>query len=91
MTGQQAKAITIETSGLSALNLETERVPYVHLGKEPAISARLLIGAEAYTYLRSHPIVGSSAVLPAEIAELYAEGRRVLVAERDGRYLIYVA
>ncbi len=91
MAGEQATAIKVETSGLGVLTLETERVPYVNLVNEPAISARLLIGAEAYTYARSYPIMGNSAVLPAGIAELGAEGRRVLVAERDGRYLIYVA
>ena len=52
---------------------------------------RLRVGETEYTYDRSYPIKGHSAVMPGAIAELQAQGRQVLVAERSDRYYVYLA
>ncbi len=83
--------IEIDASRIGTLQLETTQVPYVHLGDEPVVCARLRLREAEYRYQRSYPVKGHSAVMPATVAELQAEGRSVLVAERNGRYLIYVA
>ncbi len=91
MADQEVMPIEIEASRVGTLRLETTQVPYVHLGDEPAVCARVRLRGVEYAYQHSYPIKGHSAVMPAAIAELEAQGRRVLVAERSGRYLLYVA
>ncbi len=85
----EAPTLEIELSLMGSLELEGADVPYVNLGQVAAIPVRLRVADVEYTYERSFPIKGHSAVLPEAIAEL-EEGRRVLVAERQERYLIYL-
>ncbi len=74
---------------MGSLELEGANVAYVNLEHVAAIPVRLRVADVEYTYDRSFPIRGHSAVMPEAIAEL-EEGQRVLVAERQERYLVYL-
>ena len=86
-----AVQVEIHPSLIGTLELAGFEVPYVDLENELFVHTRLRVGDTEYTYERSYPIKGHSAVMPGAIAELQAQGRRVLVAERNERYLVYVA
>jgi hypothetical protein len=51
----------------------------------------LKVGEQGYRYLRSYPIKGHSAVLPAFLREQLAEGKKPLLIERPDRFYVYVA
>ncbi|MCH8007438.1 MAG: hypothetical protein IIC91_01100 [Chloroflexi bacterium] len=85
----ETPTLEVEPSFIGSLELEGATVPYVNLGQVATIPSRLRVADVEYTYERSFPVRGHSAVLPEAIAEL-EEGRRVLVAERQDRYLIYL-
>ncbi len=85
----EAPTLEIELSLMGSLELEGVDVAYVNLQQLAAIPVRLRVAGTEYTYDRSFPVHGHSAVLPKAIAEL-EEGRRVLVAERQERYLVYL-
>ncbi len=91
MATQEATYLEVDSSRIGLLQLEGFQVPYVHLEDEPSVHSRLRVGDTEYTYDHSYPIKGHSAVMPDDIAELQADGRRVLVAERGERYLVYLA
>ena len=91
MTAQEAAPLRIDPALIGELELDALQVPYVHLGDEPFVHSRLLVGETAYTYDRSYPVTGHSAVMPGAIAQVQAEGRRVLVAERNERFYVYLA
>ena len=90
MATEQAAPLEIASSRLGRLELEQLSVPYVNLEAEPFVRSRLRIGGADYTYDQSYPIKGHSAVMPNAIAELLAQGRQVLVAERGERYYLYL-
>jgi len=83
--------LEIDPSLIGTLELAGFGVPYVDLEDEPVVHTRLRVGDTEYAYERSYPVKGHSAVMPGGIAELQAQGRQVLVAERSERYLVYVA
>lgn len=91
MVGQEATPIEIDPSIVGALELDTFHVPYVYLGDQPSVHSRLRVGETEYAYERSYPVRGHSAVMPAAMADLLAEGREVLVAERNERLYVYLA
>ena len=91
MATPEAEPLQLDPSLIGALELDTFQVPYVHLEDQPLVHAHLRAGETEYKYDRSYPVKGHSAVMPAAIAELQAEGRQVLVAERNERYYLYVA
>ncbi|MEX0785913.1 MAG: hypothetical protein WD939_04695, partial [Dehalococcoidia bacterium] len=66
--------LEIDPSLVGELELETGPVPYVNLEAQPVMHNQLRVGATEYTYERSFPIKGHSAVLPAVVAELEAQG-----------------
>ena len=84
----EAPTLEVEPSLMGSLELEGATVPYVNLGQVATIPSRLRVADVEYTYERSFPIRGHSAVLPEAIAQL-EEGRRVRVADRQARYLLY--
>ena len=86
-----APTLDIDDSLLGSLELEGPDVAYVNLQQLASIPTRLRAAGIEYAYERSFPISGHSAVLPDVIAELDKQERRVLVAERRERYLLYVA
>ena len=91
MAAQEEAPLSLDPSLVGALELETFQVPFVNLVDQPFLHTRLRIGETEYMYDRSYPITGHSAVMPGAIADLQAEGRQVLVAERDERYYVYLA
>ena len=91
MVAQEVTHLEVDPSLMGTLELTGFEVPYVDLEDEPFVHTRLRVGGTEYAYDRSFPITGHSAVMPGAIAELQAQGRRVLVAERNERYLVYVA
>ena len=91
MTPQEAAPLQIGPPLIGTLELEGFVVPYANLGDQPFVHTRLRVGETEYAYDRSYPITGHSAVMPRAIADLLAEGRQVLVAERSERYYVYLA
>lgn len=91
MTSETTDALQIDPSLVGVLRLEGFDVPYTHLDSRESVHTNLLVGDTEYAYDRSFPMKGHSAVMPAAIAELQAEGRQVLVAERSERYYVYLA
>lgn len=81
----------IDPSLVGRLELAGFDVPYVDLRDRPLAHTRVFLNGTEYTYDRSYPIRGHSAVMPDAMAELLAQGRQVLVAERDERYYVYLA
>ncbi len=91
MADDSAPALEIDRSLIGTLDVGTQNVSYVHLATTPTISARLSVSGTEYTYQQSVPILGHSAVMPDIVSEAIADGRSVLIAERDGRYFVYLA
>lgn len=91
MATQEALGLEVHPSRVGTLELDGAAVPYVDLEDEAAVHTRLRVDGTLYVYQRSFPTKGGSAVMPAAIAELQAKGKRVLVAERSERYVVYVA
>ena len=91
MATEAPTALDIDSSLVGTLELAGFEVPYVDLEDQSFVHTRLLVGGTEYTYDRTYPIKGHSAVMPGDVAELQAQGRRVLVAERNERYYVYLA
>ncbi len=86
-----APALDIERSLVGTLELEGANATYVNLERLATIPTRLRVADVEYAYDRSFPIQGHSAVLPETLAELEDGGKRVVVAERAERYILFVA
>ncbi len=86
-----APTLEIESSLVGTLELEGTNATYVNLEGLAAIPTRLRVAEVEYAYERSFPIRGHSAVLPEALAELENSGKRVVVAERTERYILFVA
>jgi hypothetical protein len=88
---QETDPLEIEPSSIGTLELAGAEVPYVDLEAWPFIGSRLVVDGTEYTYNRSFNIQGHSAVMPAAVAGLQAQSRKILVVERKDRYYVYVA
>lgn len=86
-----APTLEVERSLVGTLELEGADAPYVNLEDYPAIPTHLRIAGTDYAYERSFPIQGHSAVLPQAIAEKKQAGKQVVIAERNERYILFVA
>ena len=91
VTTEEITHYEIDPGAIGRLQLEDEAVPYVDLDSAPYIHSRLRAGDVEYVYQRSFPARGHSAVLPEAVRELVGKNKRFLIAERDGRYYVYVA
>jgi len=91
MTTGAPTHLDVDRSLIGQLDLGEFEVPYVQIDQEPLIHTHLRVGDTEYTYQRSYPIKGHSAVMPGYVAELLQGERKVLVAERDERYYVYLA
>jgi hypothetical protein len=87
----QAAPLQLDPALVGALELGAFDVPYVDLNDAPFVHTRLRLDGTEYTYQRSFPVKGHSAVMPQAVAELLGQGRSILVVERNERYLLYVA
>ena len=86
-----APTLEIESSLVGTLELEGTEATYINLEQLAAIPTRLRLADVEYDYNRSFPIRGHSAVLPEAIVELEDAGKRIVVAERSERYILFVA
>ena len=91
MVTQGESTLEIDPSLVGTLELEGLDVSYVNLGNEPLALGQLRVGGTEYAYHRSFPITGHSAVMPDAIRDLLSDEKQVLVAERSGRYYVYLA
>ena len=91
MATQAPTHLDVDPSLIGTLDLGSFEVPYVQIEAAPFVHSHLRAGDVEYVYDRSYPIKGHSAVMPGDVAELFRKGRRVLVAERNERYYVYLA
>ena len=91
MAAEAPTHLDIGPSLVGELDLGSFEVPYVQIEAAPFVHSHLRAGDVEYVYDRSYPIKGHSAVMPGDVAELFRKGRRVLVAERNERYYVYLA
>jgi hypothetical protein len=91
MVTEEASPLRVSSQELGRLELGDLDLPYVDLEDAPAIRNKLVLYDTEYTYVRSYPIRGHSAVMPVAVTELLGQGKRILVAERGERYYLYAA
>ena len=91
MAASEGTQLEIDPSLIGTLELEGLDVSYVNLGNEPLAPGQLRLGGTEYAYHRSFPITGHSAVMPNAVRDLLSDEKQVLVAERSGRYYVYLA
>ncbi len=91
MVTQEVEPQTVDRSLIGRLELAGKDVPYVDLIDWPFLGTRLAVDATEYTYTRSFPIFGHSAVMPEAIDALTAQGKSILIVERPERYYVYTA
>ncbi len=90
MVTEEVTALQVDSQQLGRLELEDLELPYVDLEGEPAVRNKLVLYETEYSYVRSFPIQGHSAIMPGFAKELLAQNKRILVAERHDRYYVYV-
>jgi hypothetical protein len=91
MTTDQTPVLDIDRSLIEQLDLGAFEVPLVDMDGFDQVSSHLQLDGTLYSYDRSFPVQGHSAVMPDAVGEVLATGRKVLVAERGERYLLYLA
>jgi len=91
MVTEESAPLEVESQDLGRLELGDLELPYVDLEHEPAVLSKLALYGTEYSYVRSFPIQGHSAIMPGFVNELLAQNKRILVAERRDRYYLYVA
>jgi hypothetical protein len=91
MTTETYQAIQIPRSYLGLVEIGDQELPFVDLDDQPYVSSQIAVEGAEYSYERSFPIKGHSAVMPAAIEQLQAAGKRLLVGERNERYYLYAA
>jgi hypothetical protein len=91
MVTQQMEPQAIDRALIGTLELAGHDLPYVDLVDWPFLSTKLELDGTEYAYIRSFPIKGHSAVMPAAIDGLRAQGKAILIVERPDRYYVYTA
>jgi hypothetical protein len=91
MTADTYQAIQIPRSYLGLVEIGDEELPFVDLDEQPYVSSKIEVEGIEYTYERSFPIKGHSAIMPAQVEQLQSQGKRLLVGERNERYYLYSA
>ena len=91
MTTETYQAIQIPRSYIGLVEVGSEELPFVDLDDQPYVSSKVEVEGTEYTYQRSYPIKGHSAIMPAQVEQLLAQGKRLLVGERNDRYYLYAA
>ncbi len=89
MATQEIAPLQIDPSSVGTLEVGGIDVPYADLNDEPVIHTHVRLGEGEYVYQRSFPVKGHGALMPAVLDELRDAGRRVLVVERDERYILF--
>jgi hypothetical protein len=83
--------VDVDVTQLGTLNMDGIWAPYIDLDNADLAPARIRVGNDEYAWESSIIIQGHSAVLPAHIRELRANGKKALIAEREDRYYVYVS
>ena len=91
MVTDEAAPVQINSQELGRMELGDLDLPYIDLEDAPAVRNKLILYDTEYTYVRSYPVRGHSAVMPAAVTELLGQGKRILIAERGERYYLYAA
>jgi hypothetical protein len=85
--------LEFDDEAVEAFRLDGLVVPLVRMtlpGMTPPTS-QIRVGAQEYTYARSYPIKGHSAVMPGYLSEQMNAGKSPLVIERPERFYVYFA
>lgn len=90
VTTNEDAPVYIDPASLGRFELEDLDLPYVDLIDAPAVRSKLVLYDTEYDYVRSFPIQGHSAIMPEFVREFLAENKRLLIAERNERYFVYV-
>ena len=80
----------LDPSQLGTLELDGVWVPYIDLYDEKFLPTRIALGKDEYAFHSSIIILGHGATLPGTIRGLRASGKTPIIAERDGRYYVFV-
>jgi hypothetical protein len=91
MVAQEMEPQVVDRSLIGRLELAGKDVPYVDLIDWPFLGTKLVADSTEYTYTRSFPIFGHSAVMPEAVDALKAQGKSILIVERPERYYVYTA
>lgn len=91
MVTQEMEPQAVDRSLIGRLGLAGKDVPYVDLVDWPFLGTKLSVDGTEYTYTRSFPIFGHSAVMPEAVDALKAKGKSILIVERPERYYVYTA
>jgi hypothetical protein len=81
--------LTVDSRELGRIEIGELTLPYIDLEDDAAVRNKIRLYDTEYTYVRSYPVRGHSAIMPAAVIELIAQGKRLLVAERHERYYLY--
>lgn len=82
--------VEIDPLAVGTLTLEGLRLPLVSLDDVPA-DTRLRLRETEYSFVKSYPVQGHGASMPADVATAMQQGRRPLIGERGARYYLYLA
>jgi len=89
---QQTEAmLEIDPSTLGTLEVDGFWVPYLDLYDVDFLPTRLKMVNDEYAFKNSVPRSGHGAILPQELRELRAEGKRAIIVEREDRYYVFVS
>jgi hypothetical protein len=83
----------LEIDGTRIGTLEIDRdvwVPYIDLVDVEFVPTRIRVGRDEYAFKRSAPVLGYGAILPQEIREARAAGKKPMIVERDERYYLFL-
>lgn len=88
---QQTEAtLEIDPSTLGTLEVDGMWVPYLDLYDAGFLPTRLTMVNDEYAFKNSVPRSGHGAVLPQELRELRANGKKTIIVERGDRYYVFV-
>ena len=90
LTGEKETVLEVDAKQLGTLELDGMWVPYLDLYDLDFLPTRLKMVDHEYAFHSSILVQGHSAVLPGQVRELRAAGKRPIVVERGDRYYVFV-
>ena len=81
----------IAAQNLGTVALDGMWAPYIDMVDADFLPTRITVGKDEYGYHSSMIIFGHGAVLPERIRELRAQGKKVVLVEREERYYVFVS
>jgi hypothetical protein len=83
--------LEIDPADLGTLELDGIWVPYVDMYHADFMPMRVKVVDAEYGFQSSMIIFGHGAVLPGQVRELRAAGKKPMVIERDDRYYLFAS